>query len=560
MLKIVLLVVSFALVNVTSICAAPAPPVITGILPASKVVSSNDVLTLFGKNFSRKVAGAETRVVMKCPEGLNEPTKIYEMAPETGASDSFIVVKMSDAIDCVGSMSLLVSADANSQEVSFIHEASPRIATVSADKAKAGDIVTITGDGFVSQLHLPLKIIIKWAEAGANHVVTLDPLVAPSKEKVDFTMPLVEYPGELGLAVVLGDRKSNNVKISATRRNPVLNNLEPKVVVVEGNVTATGTDLAIRGSDGKEVEPQVILRWEANGTMQEKKLSPASYSGEKVKVAIPDLRHKGEVRLAVATDTVSNETAFVLNPKPLFLSFEDYQGSYGYLFFRMNLGVEFTTIESTLQKGLPRLGLHLYGVHSSFEGKKKVGGGKGAWGLGVHLGLSAFLTGGGEEVKNDAPVPSAGSTVVTTVAPPAPESLGDKRALEAETQLFLPIYATEAKTQLIGPITVGGSRKADESTKADFRYYGGIRIARNPLMYADFLYGKTESRKSKRLEVRGQFPLLDDNVFLGAVGNFGVKDRKDGASEDVVRVYLAWNLAPGEFIKKITRFLDATAE
>jgi hypothetical protein len=260
---------------------------------------------------------------------------------------------------------------------------------------------------------------------------------------------------------------------------------------------------------------------------------------------MPDFDFSGNVKLEIAVNgekPASVPINYEGTKLMRFSSFKDYQEEYGNLFFKLTLGYEFTNMNETFSKGFSRVGLLLYGIH--YQNPKNLSdSGDGGGTFGVHQAFTAALTSSGEQAKQEV----SGS----------PE-LAEAKALEAENVFFIPFVATQKATQLFGAVAVQGVRKTDSEKKADIRYYGGLRLARNPQMYADFLYGKTESRGSKRVEVRGQFPLYKEKIFLGAIGNFGVKDRDKDGAEDVVRVYLTWNIEPKDFIDKFVSFLDVT--
>ena len=70
----------------------------------------------------------------------------------------------------------------------------------------------------------------------------------------------------------------------------------------------------------------------------------------------------------------------------------------------------------------------------------------------------------------------------------------------------------------------------------------------NPEWYLDILYGKTESVQGRRIEVRGQMPVIPvktgNHVYIGAVANFRASNEGDGETpqKDTVQVYLTWNV------------------
>lgn len=205
------------------------------------------------------------------------------------------------------------------------------------------------------------------------------------------------------------------------------------------------------------------------------------------------------------------------------------------LLMKLNLGYEYATVDNTFQKGFPRIGLTLYATHF----QAPLNPNDGVLTFGIHNSFTAQLTSSAEQL--DAKNVTAGGDGGITSA-----NMGSKRALELDTMLFLPILRTQYGVQLIGPIGVFGAKKVDDRSKFDGRYYSGIRFARNPEMYGDILLGKTEGLTSTRLEARGQFPVYKDWLFLGAIGNFGIKDKDKDRSQlteaDSIRVFLTWNV------------------
>jgi hypothetical protein len=91
-----------------------------------------------------------------------------------------------------------------------------------------------------------------------------------------------------------------------------------------------------------------------------------------------------------------------------------------------------------------------------------------------------------------------------------------------------------------------GLIEVDSESKARSRYYGGLRWANHPEWYIDALLGKTEGLDSDRLEVRGQFPIApatdNSRVYLGIIANLGINEPKDSTDEDLIRVYVKWNV------------------
>lgn len=202
--------------------------------------------------------------------------------------------------------------------------------------------------------------------------------------------------------------------------------------------------------------------------------------------------------------------------------------------FNLYAGYEFATVNKLFESGTPRVGMLTYFNYGDPVPEYKHGFG---W-YGLQHSFVVQLTGSAEQ-KID----------VTTSPPPNKVNLGDKKAVEFAMPLYAPVYRTQWKNnntlfQYLGPYFEIGGKKVDENDKADLRYYGGIRLAKNPEAYVDFTYGRTTSISGSRIEAKAQLPIFrfenNTRLYLGAIGNFGV-DRKDNEA-DVIRAYLTWNV------------------
>jgi hypothetical protein len=222
-------------------------------------------------------------------------------------------------------------------------------------------------------------------------------------------------------------------------------------------------------------------------------------------------------------------------------SFDDYDD----LFFKFDLGYEFTTVNTTFSRGNPRVDFLLYHRYRHYTKADKEYGGM----FDFHTSLAARLT-GSEEVNTD-------TTNFTGTSGTAPK-LGDKKSLDYDINIFTPVCKTptirldgrDRLYSMIGPLFVYGGKKVDDKNQVDQRLYGGLRFGISPEMYTDVIYGKTGSRPSRRLEVRGQMPIYrKDNgsqVLLGAIANIGVTDR-DTDKGDTVTIYAVWNIDVKDF-------------
>jgi hypothetical protein len=114
----------------------------------------------------------------------------------------------------------------------------------------------------------------------------------------------------------------------------------------------------------------------------------------------------------------------------------------------------------------------------------------------------------------------------------------------------------------VGPILAVGAKFADTDEFATHRIYGGIRMAGSHEQYADIMYGRTFNLRSRRLELRAQYPVVrlknGTRITLGGIGNFGVSDEKKEilvcnppeepcqvqrpGERDRLRIYITWDV------------------
>ena len=228
-------------------------------------------------------------------------------------------------------------------------------------------------------------------------------------------------------------------------------------------------------------------------------------------------------------------------------------------FFRFDAGVEYVTVKDTLDRGFARAGLTAY---TRFGGTRLTEDDAG-WDLrryGFHQKVRVELGSSGElcfsskantfEKCDDKPM----DTTTTTAKP--------EEAINVDVDLFWPMFRSVPKNSsyyraYFGPIGSFGGRKTDSLEQIEYRYYGGFRISSGPGSFADILYGRTQSLRSDRLEIRTQVPMPGfspglSRIYLGAIGNFGVGDERKArrlpdrriqlAEPDVIRIFVAWNV------------------
>lgn len=224
--------------------------------------------------------------------------------------------------------------------------------------------------------------------------------------------------------------------------------------------------------------------------------------------------------------------------RALFQTFDDYDQFLAIF----SAGYEYTSVNNIFKQGFPLIGLMVYIKHWE---SKSLDSDSGFGFYGIHNSFNARLTGATEQQTD---FKSSSPTI---------KNLGDKRSLDFEMPIFLPMYRSDKLNhgrlwEYIGPIAVIGGTKVDDedNKKAVLRRYAGLRAAINPELYTDIMYGFTEGIGSQRLEVKGQLPVSwflkdpvknkDTRLFLGAIGNFGL-ERREGEA-DVIKVYLSWNI------------------
>jgi hypothetical protein len=250
-----------------------------------------------------------------------------------------------------------------------------------------------------------------------------------------------------------------------------------------------------------------------------------------------------KIELLKLTDFQEEELA-LLQKKPMprksqlyvpYVEYEDYT-------IKFNIGYEAVGINEMFEQGLPRYGL---------AGHFKLGGSRITEGLhglhpltyGSYLSFSGQVTNSGEQDTTD-------TSQTQTV----------KRAFDAQALFFWPWHRSIEKDYstlrgYVGPVFSAGFRNADTANRSDARWYGGLRLSANPEMYADFLFGKTESLDEYRVETAIQFPVMlikeNSRLYIGMNGNFAT-DRKNNNEGDAFRFYSYINTD----LKGILRFIE----
>ena len=192
-------------------------------------------------------------------------------------------------------------------------------------------------------------------------------------------------------------------------------------------------------------------------------------------------------------------------------TFADY-GEQGQFYYTFYAGYEFLDVNTTLDKGSPRIGFMANMKYGGYVSTATAG-----WHpltYGVCHSFTARLTSSAEQKVSDS---------TATAAP------DEEKAFEFETQLFWPLAQTELRDVQchFGLLGVLGGKKTKRA-QVDARYYGGYRVAKNPEFYTDFLCGRTLGLDSLRLEVKGQLPVKrfseESELFLARLEHLAFKN------------------------------------
>jgi hypothetical protein len=254
-------------------------------------------------------------------------------------------------------------------------------------------------------------------------------------------------------------------------------------------------------------------------------------------------------------------------------------------FNKLSMGYEYSGATDAFSKGFPRIGA-MIGFHYPRQLVPDAASSFHFGGYGVYNMFTIWLTNSGEAT----PTPLAKTFIATSPRRGAVRAMdtsgGDPdtgstgstakppaltRAVEFEYQIFWPWWRNDFQVvnprlrTTVGPLVVLGARKLDSDTFAHDRVYVGLRNARSPDTFYDFLYGRTGGLASHRIELRGQYalPLTFKNnarLALGGVGNFGINKRRHGDcaeaapscrpdENDSIRFYLSYDIGGSDFLK-----------
>ncbi len=194
------------------------------------------------------------------------------------------------------------------------------------------------------------------------------------------------------------------------------------------------------------------------------------------------------------------------------------------------LGYEGVSVAGFKEKGTTRTGLLVY--------NQITGPLEGGYHLNTHLKTmhifgNVLLTSSAEETVND------NATDVIS-------------AFEVDFNAYFPFWSVNQQIGLLafGPISNFSIRKADSDSEYTKRSYHGIRLAHSPESFLDLLYGTVVGIKGKRIELKGQLPLVEiskGRFFVGGIANLGVHH---GAPEksDALKLYVIWQIRWSELL------------
>lgn len=253
-------------------------------------------------------------------------------------------------------------------------------------------------------------------------------------------------------------------------------------------------------------------------------------------------------------------------------------------FNKISMGFQYSSLNEAFSKGFPRVGATI-GFHYPRQTLPEESS-NWSWRYGIYNIFSLNLTNTGESTPTSAAIVThLGGTAshLTTFAAGTAAAADDPgtaaapkitRALEFESAWFFPLWRNDYQVEnprlrtRIGPLLVLGARKADTDTFADDRAYFGFRSARSPDTYFDFMYGRTGTLHSHRVELRGQYQLPRSfthgaKLTIGSVGNFGINKRRRGNScavdtgepdchnsePDLISFYVTYDILGAELAK-----------
>lgn len=248
--------------------------------------------------------------------------------------------------------------------------------------------------------------------------------------------------------------------------------------------------------------------------------------------------------------------------------YDDYR-SYNGWGFQFDTGLDYVTVKEVFQEGFPSLDVMVY---RDFRATNQ-------WRWMPQFYIHSGLTNAGEAlaVINGKPDEPADPMEPADGKEPTDEGTMESEvepALHADIALFFPLLrfgdgkvekSRDGKYRInrgrklrdqVGFYLEGGFVDVDTEPNTRSRYYAGLRWAFNYQWYFDALVGRTEGLESDRLELRGQFPIIpasnNSRVYLGMIANLGFNKPEDSMEEDVVTVFVKWNIDVKGFFEKLS--------
>jgi hypothetical protein len=215
-------------------------------------------------------------------------------------------------------------------------------------------------------------------------------------------------------------------------------------------------------------------------------------------------------------------------------------------------GYEGTTIDDVENEGHARLGLYVYNQFNSLHDKcSPFQSFKSTSGCGFalvfpHVYGNIYQSGSAESSPDEDDTASSAS--------------GDdfdakvEQTMEVNVGAFWPFYLHPQPGHFerngvlaVGLVAEHGWRKTASGGQFIQRAYRGLRLAFAPDSYVDLMYGDTDGRKGRRVELRGQYPVSDFSVgrlFLGGALNYDYERAEEDT--DSMRIYVIYHASFSE--------------
>jgi hypothetical protein len=260
-------------------------------------------------------------------------------------------------------------------------------------------------------------------------------------------------------------------------------------------------------------------------------------------------------RLANRLGTIESMVTLPANDNPLYRIYEDdYEDWWIHQFY---MGGEFDSVSGIFNKGFARLGYTSW-WHTGGEQIPELRPRRGWGNFGRHYIFNALLTSTGEQNLQTLLKPTVADNPCAANAPDTSDCA--RRALEVEQKVFWSAYRTPRHNRIrlyAGPVVSAGATFVDPSDDDDarlaaYRYYGGMHFGFARDAWSELLFGRSSTLGTRRLEVRGEIPVVKwgakSRVLLGWAANFRAGgepkmiETKPAVERDVFRVYVQYEL------------------